>query len=439
MTKKETKKIADEETASPFPVMRLAQQMHRLTAATVAKNGAAELEIKVFEEIAIELANPSLYALLRDKLYPPGVTPLVSAAKLTLDDLQRMEEKNAATLKELEEKVDEAVESAGDMEVMDARVAVARFAAKSLSEKEAVEAYDKVLALPKVSSGKKIDSLMVSARIASFYSDTAATDVLMDKAHKLAEAGGGADWDRRNRLKVYRALQLLLHRDVKQAAGLLLDCIATFNANECCTYTEFIIYAVLTNMLHLPRPELKKKVIDGPEILSVSLEIPEVVRTLLANGYCLRSLQSFRFGSIECWSRLHMKLCLICTHCSLPVSSFYRSLRSNWFAPFTTATTRRTCTPWWTLKQYCSTIDTCTRTPRTGCANCTFSPTSSSSTATSLSPSLPWRKPLVFRWNSSIYMPPDSLRRTVSRPRLTSTAVSLSARDQISRTHNTEK
>lgn len=274
MKKKDEKKVLEEETASPFPILRLAQQMHRLT----TKEKDAELETKVFGEIAMELENPSLYKLLRDKLYPNGITPLSSAAKLTRDNLQQMEDMNVATLKELEAAVEEAIESAGDMEVMDARVAVARFAAKSMSEKEAIGAYDKVLALPKVSSGKKIDSLMASARVASFYADTAATDDFVDRAHKLAEAGGGADWDRRNRLKVYRALQKMLHRDVKQAAGLLLDCIATFNCNECCTYTEFIVYTVLTNMLHLPRPDLKNKIIDGPEILSVSSEIPEVVR-----------------------------------------------------------------------------------------------------------------------------------------------------------------
>jgi len=65
--------------------------------------------------------------------------------------------------------VEEAKESAGDMEVMDARVQVARFAAKSLTKDEALEAYKKLLELPKISSGKKIDALMESSRVASFY------------------------------------------------------------------------------------------------------------------------------------------------------------------------------------------------------------------------------------------------------------------------------
>jgi 26S proteasome regulatory subunit N7 len=61
------------------------------------------------------------------------------------------------------------------MEVMDARVAIARFAAKSLNEEEALAAYKKLLDLPKVSSGKKIDAMMESSRVASFYGDAKKT------------------------------------------------------------------------------------------------------------------------------------------------------------------------------------------------------------------------------------------------------------------------
>lgn len=275
MKKKEEKKkeeAVDPDAAAPYPNMDLAQRIHRLT---VARND--QLENEVFQEIAVELENPSLYKVVHDKLYG-NVQPLMSATKLTADDLHELEEKNKETVATLEAAVEEAIESAGDMEVMDARVALARFAAKSLSEKDAIAYYEKLLELPKVSSGKKIDSLMASARVASFYGDTATADDYMERAHKLAEAGGGADWDRRNRLKVYRSLQYLLHRDMAKAAGLLLDCIATFSCKEICSYQEFIVYVILTNMLHLPRPELKKKIIDGPEILSVSNDIPAVVR-----------------------------------------------------------------------------------------------------------------------------------------------------------------
>jgi len=99
------------------------------------------------------------------------------------------------------------------------------------------------------------------------------------QAAKVIAKGG--DWDRRNRLKVYQALSFLLVRDLQSASKLLVDGIATFSCTELCDYAEFITYAILTNLLYLPRTELKKNIIDGSEILQVSKEIPVVVK--LAN------------------------------------------------------------------------------------------------------------------------------------------------------------
>jgi 26S proteasome regulatory subunit N7 len=96
----------------------------------------------------------------------------------------------------------------------------------------------------------------------------------------MATDGGGGDWDRRNRLKVYRGLQRLLERDIQGAAALLIDCIATFSCNEICSYQDFIVYSIMSNLLHLPRPQIRAKILDGPEILSVANDIPVVVSSM---------------------------------------------------------------------------------------------------------------------------------------------------------------
>jgi len=263
---------ASEESASKYPDMGLCQKIHRLsTKQTTQALNPAEQQA-VFDEIAKELENPSLYRSVAEAAKPTGLT------LLTEDKLNELDEKHKKTITELEAKVEDAKESAGDMEVMDARMEIARFAAKSLSEKEAMEAYIKLIDLPKISSGKKIDALMETSRVASFYGDIRTSNEYIEKAQKLATEGSGGDWDRRNRLKVYRALSNLLARDVKSSAGLLIDCIATFSCNEICTYKDFIVYTILSNILHIPRPLLKEKIIDGPEILSVATEIPVVLQ-----------------------------------------------------------------------------------------------------------------------------------------------------------------
>ena len=86
----------------------------------------------------------------------------------------------------------------------------------------------------------------------------------IDSAKKLIDLGG--DWDRRNRLKVYEALHLITARDVNAAAALLMECVSTFTCTELCSYNDFILYTVVTNILALPRTTLKKKIVDGPEV-----------------------------------------------------------------------------------------------------------------------------------------------------------------------------
>jgi len=277
---------ASAETASKYPDMSLAQRIHRLVvlhSKLLDDDEAAAAQIPkdltdiVKKEIAgDDVENPSLYRHLKSTLQWEDA--------LSEEELKSLDDKHKETMESLEKKEGEAKESAGDMEVLDAKLEQARFAAKSLSKDEAVEAYDKVVGLPKLSSGKKIDALMECSRVASFHGDDKRNAELLDQATKLAADGG--DWDRRNRLKVYTALSKILARDIKGAASLLIDCIATFSCSELCSYSDFIVYTIISNILHLPRTELKEKIIDGPEILSVKNDIPVVIRLVNALYDC---------------------------------------------------------------------------------------------------------------------------------------------------------
>jgi 26S proteasome regulatory subunit N7 len=304
------------------PNMSLAQSIHRML---VIVNGTLEdpaavrlsksLPETVMKMIAgPEVENPSLYRYLKETVLLSSFSKY-SFDLLNEEKLTAMEATHRITLEQLEAKVEEAKESAGEMEVLATRFEVARFAAKSLGKEEAIAAYDKLLALPKLSSGKIIDAVMECARVASFHGDTKKNGELVDKvcrsfhhsrfpllfrpffayilfhsiflrlkAVKLSNEGG--DWDRRNRLKVYSALNKILNRDFKGAASLLVDCIATFSCNELCSYIDFIVYAILTNILYLPRTEIKAKIVDGPEILSIIKEIPVVYKLVSSLYVC---------------------------------------------------------------------------------------------------------------------------------------------------------
>ena len=164
-----------EEAAAPYPEMDLCQDIHQLTVKCVTGSGSlSDLQTKSFEKVGKELENPSLYRQMQKTLKVEG------AGFLSEAELSALDAKHAKHIEALEAKVEEAKESAGDMEVMEARVEIAQFAAKSLSKDQALEAYKKLLNLPKISSGKKIDSLMESSRVASFYGDTEKSDEFID-------------------------------------------------------------------------------------------------------------------------------------------------------------------------------------------------------------------------------------------------------------------
>jgi 26S proteasome regulatory subunit N7 len=91
----------------------------------------------------------------------------------------------------------------------------------------------------------------------------------------MIETGGG-DWERRNLLKVYEALYLIMKRDFVQASQRLLDTVATFTCYELLDYNTFIFYTVLLSAVTLDRPTLNKKVIRSPEILTAYHDVPHI-------------------------------------------------------------------------------------------------------------------------------------------------------------------
>ena len=70
--------------------------------------------------------------------------------------------------------------------------------------------------------------IMLLARSDIAFGDWHAVKQQLDKAKKLCDEGG--DWERKNRLKVYEALFMMVTRDFKKAGELFLDSTATFGA-----------------------------------------------------------------------------------------------------------------------------------------------------------------------------------------------------------------
>lgn len=263
--------IASDENEKQIPNVELANRIYVVEQKRKQKLDTGDLLKSILEDIkSDEMAD--VYVQIIDKF------------DLTKDEelVATMMASNKTVIEEIETKIADAIQNAGDTEVIDGMFTKARHFSKVGSWSSAMSAYDDILNRPKLSSGKKIDATMEKARIAIFLLDFKLMKGLISDAKKLIDAGG--DWDRRNRLKVYEALYLLSTRDLLTASGLLLDCVATFTCVELCSYQKFMSYAVLTNALHLPRVQLKKKLITNPHVISVLREVPNVA-SLMQNLY----------------------------------------------------------------------------------------------------------------------------------------------------------
>jgi 26S proteasome regulatory subunit N7 len=186
---------------------------------------------------------------------------------------------NAAELARLDEAIVRCDKDEGESEVREAYLAKSEYLVR-IGENEKAHAAIEATYTKTVAIGLRLDLLLCKLRVAFFFDNLKLVKATVDRAKALLETGG--DWERRNRLKVYEAVFLLSIRDLKKSSALLLDSIATFTATELLPYNTFVLYAVATSLVALPRSELRPKIIDSPEVLQVIGEIPHIAG--LVNG-----------------------------------------------------------------------------------------------------------------------------------------------------------
>ena len=115
-----------------------------------------------------------------------------------------------------EKEMEDRVKNEGDMEVRDATMAKAQVLARTADKAAAITGYETAEALPKTTSGQKLDCRFHLMRVGMFWGDIPMVESHVTVCREVVDKGG--DWERRNRLKVYEATYLLSIRNFKQAA-----------------------------------------------------------------------------------------------------------------------------------------------------------------------------------------------------------------------------
>ena len=205
--------------------------------------------------------------------------------------LKKMKDANTAEIKKLEDSIADAEKNLGETEVREFMLKKAEYLCK-IGDKEGSLAQFRKTQEKTVTLGYRLDLVFHLIRIGLFYMDHDLITRNLEKAQSLIDEGG--DWDRRNRLKVYRGMYCMSIRDFKKAAGLFLDTVATFTSYELMDYPSFVTYTVICSMIALDRPDLREKVVKGSEILEVMHGLPKI-RSYLFSMYDCHYSDFFRY------------------------------------------------------------------------------------------------------------------------------------------------
>lgn len=187
---------------------------------------------------------------------------------------QQLAAANSAVTDKLQKTIlDASADEESEVDIVATTTELAEYYAKIVDRANATETYGRVLQQTQ-STGAKIDVLLTLARLDFFFSDYAGVAKHLAEVETLIEKGG--DWERRNRYKTYRGVYLLATRQFGEAARLLIDSLATFTLTELCSYEQVAQYAIIAGVLTLDRVDLKAKIVDLPEILSIYLSAKDL-------------------------------------------------------------------------------------------------------------------------------------------------------------------
>eukprot|EP00127_Corallochytrium_limacisporum_P000342 Clim_evm37s11 gene=Clim_evmTU37s11 len=207
---------------------------------------------------------------------------------------------NQKKLDEFAEKLKDAEENLGDVDVRDLMQERAEYLCKIGDREAAEKAFSETLEKTS-STSKKLQIAFFKLRMGMFFGDQAYTEKLIDETKQTVEKGG--DWDHRNRLKVYEGMFCMSVRRFDRAATCLLESLSTFTSSEVCSYQEFVFYAVLCGMIALDRVALQKRVVESPEVAEVMHDNMMLREYLGSLYYCQYAQFFYKLAEVESFMR----------------------------------------------------------------------------------------------------------------------------------------
>lgn len=172
-------------------------------------------------------------------------------------------------IKNFEKTIKEAEENEGDIEIRDAIIKLAEYYLESKDFKNTRVSY--LRALEKTAGNQK----KLEYNLQILYTLNKENNIPEYKKYlKVCKEllGEDGDWENKNKLAVYEGIMMIIERNFKKGAELFLGCVNTFNAPEIISFDQLVYYGCTLGLLTLHRKDVKKKIINNPEIESVLRE-----------------------------------------------------------------------------------------------------------------------------------------------------------------------
>ena len=176
-------------------------------------------------------------------------------------------------IEELEKKMEEDVDGIEELEKASYIFEIGKIYKEEKMMPEAIEKFKETISTTQ-SFNTKIDALFEICHIGLLEKDL---DLLKEHLQKIKDLlKDGGDWEKKNRLKVYEGLYLILTKNFKDAGKNFLDALMTFTSYELFDFKTFVFYTSVVNIISVDRKTLKEKIIDNSDVLSCINDIPHL-------------------------------------------------------------------------------------------------------------------------------------------------------------------
>lgn len=308
---------ADDANATPaVPNLELANHIYILRTSRFAARHE-ESRKALMDSVRTEKQAP-LFKYLKDEQLPGIEWDEALYKELSAENSERV--------KEFEQKIDEAKEAEDDLAIVESHLALAMYYTRICDREQAVAALRQTFSQT-AAAGSKIDILLTIIRIGMFFNDKAFIAKELEAAESEIEKGG--DWERKNKYKTYKGIYLMSVRQFSEAADLLIDSFATFTCTELASYEDVVCWGIVCGALALSRVDLKKRIVDSPEILSIAPTTPRLEPlTMLTNALYTGEYATF----LEALAQVETEILLPSVYLAPHTGFFVREMRCKAYA-----------------------------------------------------------------------------------------------------------